>query len=32
VVADAMTEPTEGDLVFRRPVEADHATIIELVD
>jgi ribosomal protein S18 acetylase RimI-like enzyme len=27
-----MTEPTEGDLVFRRPIEADHATIVELVD
>jgi ribosomal protein S18 acetylase RimI-like enzyme len=27
-----MTEPTDGDLVFRRPTEADHATIVELVD
>ena len=26
-----MTEP-DVDLVFRRPVEADHATVVELVD
>lgn len=27
-----MTQPTGGELVFRRPVEADHATIVEQVD
>jgi len=31
-VAGTMTEPDLGDLVFRRPVEADHATIVDLVD
>ena len=27
-----MTEATDAELVFRRPIEADHAAIVELVD